>query len=366
MMGAAGIGMNSTLNQGVHAGVHAQILAAAGRRARVLLSSGAIVLAIAIVERLNRPYLPVGWLYTFPIVLVAGFFPRWAVALLSLVCALLSALSNSNGLDMLAPQFLALAGCGLFAGEWIRNRRLIMEAREKLRVLIETMPAAVFTVDDHGFIELANRAAIELVLPHEGRLIGSPIAAFFPELHNTLRSAKTPRTTTERRCYRGNGEHFFARVSCSRHNGGPFHKIAVVIADVMEETLAPWRNQPSSGTNCLVGLSDREAEVLRFLVQGLVTKEIAARMDISVSTVKNALQKLFAKTDVRTRAQLVKVALENDRDLLSGPASDTFPVRPLHRKHCDTMPVVRRRHAARREKLRANSAVSRSIAKAAS
>jgi len=63
-------------------------------------------------------------------------------------------------------------------------------------------------------------------------------------------------------------------------------------------------------------LSTRETEVLRFLVQGLANKEIAARMEISESSVKNTIQQLFAKTDVRTRAQLVRVALENYRDLL--------------------------------------------------
>jgi two-component system nitrate/nitrite response regulator NarL len=56
--------------------------------------------------------------------------------------------------------------------------------------------------------------------------------------------------------------------------------------------------------------------VLRFLVQGLANKEIAAQMDISESSVKNTIQQLFAKADVRTRAQLVRVALEGYRDLL--------------------------------------------------
>jgi two-component system nitrate/nitrite response regulator NarL len=57
-------------------------------------------------------------------------------------------------------------------------------------------------------------------------------------------------------------------------------------------------------------------DVLRFLVQGLANKEIATRMEVSESTVKNTLQQLFAKTNVRTRAQLVRVALEQYRDLL--------------------------------------------------
>jgi two-component system nitrate/nitrite response regulator NarL len=63
-------------------------------------------------------------------------------------------------------------------------------------------------------------------------------------------------------------------------------------------------------------LNSRESEVLRLLVQGLTNKEIAAHLNVSESVVKNTLQQLFAKTEVRTRSQLVRVALECYRDLL--------------------------------------------------
>jgi DNA-binding NarL/FixJ family response regulator len=63
-------------------------------------------------------------------------------------------------------------------------------------------------------------------------------------------------------------------------------------------------------------LSNRELDALRFVVQGLANKEIASQMEISESAVKNTLQQLFAKTEVRTRGQLVRVALERYRDLL--------------------------------------------------
>ena len=52
------------------------------------------------------------------------------------------------------------------------------------------------------------------------------------------------------------------------------------------------------------------------MVQGAANKEIASQMDISESAVKNSLQQLFGKTEVRTRSQLVRVALERYRDLL--------------------------------------------------
>jgi two-component system nitrate/nitrite response regulator NarL len=48
----------------------------------------------------------------------------------------------------------------------------------------------------------------------------------------------------------------------------------------------------------------------------MANKEIAGRMNISESGVKNTLQQLFTKSGVRTRSQLVRVALEHYRDLL--------------------------------------------------
>lgn len=50
--------------------------------------------------------------------------------------------------------------------------------------------------------------------------------------------------------------------------------------------------------------------------QGLTNKEIAARLDISEGAVKTSLRLLFDKLRVRTRAQLVKIALEQYRDQL--------------------------------------------------
>ncbi len=57
-------------------------------------------------------------------------------------------------------------------------------------------------------------------------------------------------------------------------------------------------------------LTDREREVLRGVFEGLGNKEIAARLGVSESSVKASLQNLFQKTGVRTRGQLVRIALE--------------------------------------------------------
>ncbi|HEY1759115.1 MAG TPA: response regulator transcription factor [Bryobacteraceae bacterium] len=63
-------------------------------------------------------------------------------------------------------------------------------------------------------------------------------------------------------------------------------------------------------------LTDRDKTVLRFIFQGLTNKEIAAHLEISEGAVKASLRQLFEKLKVRTRAQLVKIALEQYRDQL--------------------------------------------------
>jgi len=293
-------------------------------RSKVLAASSGVLLAVAIVDWWTKPFVSLGFLYLFPIMLAAAFLPRWAVALLGATCAVLAEIFSSLDRSFIRLGFetLALAGCGLFVAELVRNRRISMQsqelsrkAEERLRALVETSPAAIVTVDERGFIELANLAATELMAPRDQHLPGNPIAAFLPELHHALRWEEAPqfRATMQCRGHRGNGETFLAEVWFSTYKEGDSHKLAAIIADITEE---------SPGTSFVpesedrVALSDREMEVLRLLVQGLANKEIAARMDISESGVKNTLQQLFTRTGVRTRSQLVRIALEQYRNLL--------------------------------------------------
>jgi len=57
-------------------------------------------------------------------------------------------------------------------------------------------------------------------------------------------------------------------------------------------------------------LTEREDQVLRGVFEGLANKEIGAKIGVSESSVKATLQQLFDKTGVRTRSQLVRIALE--------------------------------------------------------
>jgi two-component system nitrate/nitrite response regulator NarL len=57
-------------------------------------------------------------------------------------------------------------------------------------------------------------------------------------------------------------------------------------------------------------LTDRQRHVLRSILDGLSNKEIAARLKVSESAIKGSIQELFLKAGVRTRSQLVRVAIE--------------------------------------------------------
>jgi DNA-binding NarL/FixJ family response regulator len=63
-------------------------------------------------------------------------------------------------------------------------------------------------------------------------------------------------------------------------------------------------------------LTEREEQVLRGVFEGMANKQIADRLQVSESSVKATLQQLFQKTGVRTRSQLVRIALEQYRELI--------------------------------------------------
>jgi PAS domain S-box-containing protein len=304
-------------------------------RTPVLLASAGMVGVIALVDWWTAPYVSLGFLYLLPIVLVAGFLPRAGIALVCVSCAALSEAFSSLGptgrIIRLIFEMLALGGVGLFVSELLRNRRLSLESQERLRALVETSPAAIVTLDHQGMIELANRAAVELMVPEESNLIGQPIATFVPDLQNALNSdgGAQLRASMQCRVRRRDGETVAAEVWFSTYSEDGSQKLAAIIADITEDhhesirsdlTIRPDQTGRSeqTGMNGLgrPGLNNRQLAVLRLLFEGLSNREIASRLEMTPSAVKNTLQQLFSKAGVNKRSQLVRVALEQHRDLL--------------------------------------------------
>jgi DNA-binding NarL/FixJ family response regulator len=77
---------------------------------------------------------------------------------------------------------------------------------------------------------------------------------------------------------------------------------------ITERLMAQWKN-PTKAV-----LTDREAEVLRWVARGASNKEIAATLGIAEPTVKAHLVHVFEKLGVENRTSAVRVAL--DRSLI--------------------------------------------------
>lgn len=87
--------------------------------------------------------------------------------------------------------------------------------------------------------------------------------------------------------------------------------------------LVAGRNSPADSLERTRPLSFRQGEVMRGILDGLTNKEIALKLNASESSVKAVIQELFRKAGVRTRSQLVRIAIEkHSSDWLEPKARD--------------------------------------------
>jgi len=61
-------------------------------------------------------------------------------------------------------------------------------------------------------------------------------------------------------------------------------------------------------------LTKREREVLRLLCDGLTYKELAARLTVSINTVRTHLKRIYAKLGARSRTDAVVTWLRSGAD----------------------------------------------------
>jgi two-component system, NarL family, nitrate/nitrite response regulator NarL len=103
-----------------------------------------------------------------------------------------------------------------------------------------------------------------------------------------------------------------------KHNspGSLAKAIRLVVSGEMwvdQKVIQLMAEEVQQGEDTAVGplLTEREQQVLQGVFEGLTNKEIAARLGVTDGAIKACLQQLFQKTQVRTRSQLVRMALES-------------------------------------------------------
>jgi DNA-binding NarL/FixJ family response regulator len=75
-------------------------------------------------------------------------------------------------------------------------------------------------------------------------------------------------------------------------------------------SLVAARNAQTDRVERTRPLTFRQSDVLRGILDGLANKEIAWKLNASESSIKAVIQELFRKAGVRTRSQLVRIAIE--------------------------------------------------------
>ena len=124
-------------------------------RSKLIVVAAFLIAAIALVDWATKPYISLGFLYLFPIMMVGGFLSRTQIVAVAVVCAFLqeafSNLPENEAVVRLLLSSAGFVGTGLFISELTRNRRMVMthvdelegqiklrqDAEEQLRSLVE-------------------------------------------------------------------------------------------------------------------------------------------------------------------------------------------------------------------------------------
>lgn len=196
-------------------------------------------------------------LYLIPIVLASIHLPRAPILALSTTCALLRhALGPYEygplSLPVVSLGFISYASAGLFTHELVMNQRrtlrhflelqretgLRREAEEQLRMLVQSSPAAILTLDEEGRIELTNDAAERIFGCHPGELRGRSAAGLLPVVFDLLCShpgGRPYRNVMNCRGLRQDGSYFMASVWYAAYPTAKGRKAAIILSDSSEE-----------------------------------------------------------------------------------------------------------------------------------
>ena len=217
-----------------------------------------MIALIALADWRVEKDLPLGFLYLFPMLLVGNALSRWQIAAVAAGCTFLTELFDSYqwraeaGVPRDILIFAAFAGMGLFVYEIARSRQITLQhlvqiqkesearraAEEQLQVLVESSPAAIFTLDSQGRVLLANNAAHRLLAVAPGTLPGRSIRDYLPSLVNVPAPDENHlsfRTVMQCRGQRQDGEVFLADIWFSTYRTTLGARLAAMVVDTSED-----------------------------------------------------------------------------------------------------------------------------------
>jgi PAS domain S-box-containing protein len=251
---------------------------AESHRLQVCLLAAAMVACVAWFDWL-LPDVSVGFLYLVPVLFSAAALNGAQIVALSLFLAYLRESFDPLQGGASTPFVMSPSGwapgatgrlvvvsigfvmTGFFVSELNQRRRLLAqhlrereENEQRVRVLIETSPLAILTLDASGRIALANESARQLLAFDDEELQGQAVAPYLPILNRMLHShhsGSNIRTSVECKGQRHNGDVFLAHVwlSTFRRSEGP--GLAAVVWDASENL----RDREGAGLDSMMATS---------------------------------------------------------------------------------------------------------------
>jgi len=214
-----------------------------------------------------------GVFYIVPMVIGATVLSWPGLVALAILCSCLRSWFDvpaplSEQLLRFAFATLAYIASGLLVAALIRNREMTInhlanirheqelrrEAEEQLRILAESSPAAILTVDANGTVIAANSATNSVFMIPEGETMkGRAIGEYLPVLLDALQFDPGPeglRTAAQAQVRRQNEEVFLANAWFSSYMAAEGKRLAAIVVDSSEE------------------MRDREEESLHHLSEG--------------------------------------------------------------------------------------------------
>ena len=241
-------------------------------RGPVAVLAAGLILLIAFLDWKFLPEYSLGFLYMVPILMGASLFRGWQVLLTSVACGILREHFGPGSWHEGAPERIvassvAFALGGFFVSRLNRQRLLVIQhskqreleaalrasAEERVRVLIDTSPLAILTIDSTGKVLLSNRSAEETFRLPGDSLRGVDVRPLVPTLGLALQSgaASGLRTTIECNAQRGDGEVFLAHIWLSTYTTSNGAELAAVIWDGSEHL----RDRETTGLDSMMATS---------------------------------------------------------------------------------------------------------------
>lgn len=228
------------------------------RRARMIALATFLVAGLMTIEWYSQLEYSLGVFYVFPILCAGTVLGRREMIVAACLCALLRGQFTSVPTPVefwlrFLMATLAYAGIGLLVVEMTQRRDRVVEAYERLRIeqvmrsraedslrlLAESSPAAIVTLNAMGEVLSANRAAAEMLgVASPAALDGAIVQRHVPVLASVLRRSpdgRPMRAHTTSWARRLNGQLFPITVWFSTYGEGPARCLAGIFVDMSEE-----------------------------------------------------------------------------------------------------------------------------------